>query len=65
MKKLLFRTSGKEAMFLGVCGGLGKYLTIDPTIVRIALAIFTFFSLGLLPIIYFIVAFIVPKEPEV
>ena len=61
MKKLQ-RTQGKEAMFLGICGGLGKYFELDPTIVRVAMAIITFFSAGSLGIVYIIGAFIIPKE---
>jgi phage shock protein C len=62
MKKILKRTQGKETMFLGICGGLGKYFELDPTIVRIAFALVTFFSFGALVVAYFIMAFIIPKE---
>ena len=62
MEKKLKRTIGKEAMFLGICGGLGKYFDLDPTIVRVAVALITFFSFGSLILVYFILAFIVPKE---
>lgn len=61
MKKLE-RTSGQEAMLLGVCGGLGKYFNIDPTIIRLATALVTIFSFGGLVIVYFIMAIVVPKE---
>jgi phage shock protein PspC (stress-responsive transcriptional regulator) len=33
--------SAKEKMIGGVCGGLATYLNIDPTIIRVALIIFT------------------------
>jgi phage shock protein C len=62
MNKILRRTQGSEAMFMGICGGLGKYFEFDPTIVRIAFALITFFSFGALVIAYVIMAFIVPKE---
>lgn len=65
MEKKLKRTTGKEAMFLGICGGLGKYFDLDPTIVRVLMALTTFFSFGSLIIAYFILAFIVPKEDSI
>ena len=65
MEKKLKRTTGKEAMFLGICGGLGKYFDLDPTIVKILGALTTFFSFGSLIIIYLILAFIVPKEDSI
>ncbi len=65
MKKTLTRTTGTGAIFLGVCGGLGKYFSIDPTLVRIAYALFIFFSVGVLIPIYFILAFIMPNESQV
>ena len=65
MEKKLKRTTGKEAMFLGICGGLGKYFNLDPTIVRVFVALTTFFSFGSLLIAYLILAFIVPKEDSI
>jgi len=65
MKKKLFRTRGQEAMLLGVCGGLAKYLDVDPTIVRIGAALLTVFSFGGLLLAYFIMAIIMPQETEI
>ncbi|MBK6979030.1 MAG: PspC domain-containing protein [Cytophagaceae bacterium] len=65
MEKKLYRTHGAEAMFLGICGGLGKYFEIDSTIVRVAFALITFFSFGSLVVVYFILALIIPKEPGI
>ena len=64
MKKKLFRTKGQGAMLLGVCGGLAKYLDVDPTIIRIATALLTLFSFGGLILAYFIMALIMPQEAE-
>jgi phage shock protein C len=58
----LFRTVGKEAMLLGICGGLSKYFQLDATLVRVAVALLTFFSFFSLIFVYLIMAFIVPKE---
>jgi phage shock protein C len=64
MGKKLTRLTGKDAMFLGICAGIGKYFDIDPTLVRVATAIATFFSFGSMSIVYFIMAFIIPKEEQ-
>lgn len=65
MEKKLKRTIGKEAMLMGICGGLGKYFDLDPTIVRILVALTTFFSFGSLILVYIILAFIIPKEDAI
>jgi phage shock protein C len=56
--------SRENRMFLGVCGGLGEYFSIDPTIPRIAFAVLGVLSLGTWLLIYLIMAFIIPEEPE-
>ena len=38
MKKLC-RTVGQEAKLCGVCGGIAKYFELDPTLVRVIVAI--------------------------
>ncbi len=50
---------------MGVCGGLAKYLEIDPTIVRIGAALLTIFSFGGLILAYFVMAVIMPQEPGI
>lgn len=62
MKKKLKRTTGSEAMFLGICGGLAKYFEIDATIIRILVVVATVFGVGSPILIYLIMALIVPKE---
>lgn len=49
-------------MLCGVCGGLGEYLNLDPTVIRIAWVLLTFFSLGTAVLVYFIAAVIMPDE---
>ena len=59
--KRLYR-SRSQRMIGGVCGGLGSFLDIDPTIVRVVLAILTFpFPATILA--YFILLLVVPEEP--
>lgn len=63
---LRFTRSSRDKMFFGVCGGLGHYLGIDPTLVRIAVAVATFFS-AVFPgvVLYVILGFVVPSDDAV
>ena len=47
--KRLYR-SNKDAMIAGVCGGLGEYFNLDPTVVRL-LAILLLIVTGFFPVI--------------
>lgn len=60
-----FYRSRSNKMLLGLCGGIGEYFNVDPTLVRVAFVILEFLTAGLLIIGYLIVGLIVPKEPEV
>ena len=60
MERKLYR-SRTNRMIFGVCGGLGKYFNIDPTIIRIvAVASLLAGTLGFW--IYIIMAIVVPVE---
>ncbi len=49
-------------MIAGVCGGLGEYANIDPTVIRLA-AVLLFFVTGPAAIIaYLIMALIIPDQ---
>ncbi|MBR9937908.1 PspC domain-containing protein [Oscillospiraceae bacterium Marseille-Q3528] len=61
MDKKLYR-SRKNKMLCGVCGGLGEYLGIDPTVVRLLVVLLSLSSVGMGVIIYFVAAFIIPEE---
>jgi phage shock protein C len=63
MAKKLYRSRDNKVV-TGLCGGIGEYFGVDPTIVRIIFIVLEFLTAGLLIIGYFIVALIVPKEPE-
>ena len=60
MKKLC-RTTGAEAKICGVCGGLAKYFDLDPTIVRLIVAVLIIPG-GLSLWVYIIAALVIPKE---
>jgi phage shock protein C len=61
--KRLYR-SRRERKLAGVCAGLGEYLGVDPTIVRILYLLGTIIT-GFFPgiFIYFALALIMPVEP--
>lgn len=62
MEKKLYR-SRKERMLSGVCGGLGKYFSVDPTFVRLAFILLCFVGFsGVLA--YIVAAIIIPEIPE-
>lgn len=60
--KRLYR-SKKEKMWAGVCGGIGEYAEIDPSVIRIAW-LFIALITGVIPglIAYIIAAMIIPVE---
>lgn len=60
-KKL--KRSRSNRMICGVCGGLGEYLNVDPTVIRI-LWVFCAFALGSGILAYIIAAIIMPEEYE-
>ena len=41
MEKKLYR-SRQNRMLGGICGGIGEYLNVDPTVVRLLWVLFTF-----------------------
>ena len=54
--------SREDRMIFGVCGGLGEYFNLDPTIIRIALIAFILLGgSGLL--LYLIGAIAIPNKP--
>lgn len=55
--------SRDDKLIAGVCGGLGKYLNIDPVIIRIILVVL-FFTVGSGILIYLIAWILIPLEPE-
>lgn len=58
--KRLYR-SDSDRMICGVCGGIGEYLNVDPTVIRLLWAILTFTGPGLFA--YIAAAVIIPGRP--
>lgn len=61
MNRRLYR-SRKDQMISGVCAGIGNYLNIDPTIVRIVFLV-ALFSWGTGVLIYIVCSLVIPIAP--
>lgn len=55
--------SPTERMIGGVCGGIGEYFNIDPTLVRLLFVTGTLFGGPIGPIAYLIFLVVVPEAP--
>ncbi len=60
MTRKLYR-SRSDAILGGVCGGLGQYLNIDPTLVRLFFILLALGN-GIGVLLYLLLWFIVPRE---
>ena len=60
MKQLYKSTTNKKVA--GVCGGIGEYFDIDPTLVRLGFVALSFLAGGGLAV-YIIPAIIMPDRP--
>ena len=61
MQKKLYR-SASDRKLAGVCGGVARYLNMDPTVIRVLWAIISLFAfIGVAA--YIVCAFIIPEEP--
>jgi phage shock protein C len=57
--------SRENRMLGGVCGGLGEYFDIDPTLVRVLFVFGVFLGVpGALALIYLVMLILVPQEPQ-
>jgi phage shock protein C len=63
MDKKLYR-SRTNSMIGGVCGGLGEYLNVDPTIMRLV-AVLLVFANGIGLLAYIIAWIIIPRNPGI
>lgn len=60
MEKKLYRSS-ENKMLCGVCGGIGEYLGIDPTVIRLAWALLCL-AAGVGILAYIVAAVIMPVK---
>ncbi len=63
MKKLTRST--RNRMMCGVCGGIGEYLNVDPTLVRLIWALCSLASVGMGVILYIVAAIVMPEDNQV
>ena len=52
--------SRKNRVICGVCGGIGEYFNVDPTIIRLLAVLLGFTTTGI--IVYLVAAVIMPEE---
>lgn len=62
MEKRLVRSRSNRVL-AGVCGGLGDYFNIDPTVVRLLTLLLIVFG-GLSLWVYIIALIVMPNEPN-
>lgn len=61
-EKKLYKSTDKKID--GVCAGIAEYFEIDPTVVRVAYALITFFTAVFGGIaVYIILAIVMPRRP--
>lgn len=61
--KKLYR-SRTDRIVGGVCAGLGKYLGVDPTVVRLVFVLTLFLTFTTSALVYFAFWLIIPEEPD-
>lgn len=61
MEKRLLRSRAKKWIG-GICGGLGDFFGMDPTIWRLIFLLGTLFGFGSFFLIYIVMWIVVPKE---
>lgn len=59
-ERRLFRSS-TNCMLAGVCGGVGQFFNVDPTLVRLGWVLFSALG-GSGVLAYIVAAIIIPKE---
>jgi len=60
-KKLYLSKNDKK--LAGVCGGIGEFFEVDPTLIRLAWALFALTGAGV--VAYVIAAVVIPDRPIV
>jgi len=62
MKKKLY-LSKNDKKLAGVCGGIGEFFEVDPTLIRLGWALFALTGAGV--VAYVIAAVVMPDRPMV
>ena len=61
MNRKLVRSSSNR-MIAGVCGGLAEYFDVDPTLVRVAYIMLTFFTAFSGILVYMVLCIAIPRD---
>ena len=62
MTKRLYKSEEKK--LCGVCGGIGDYFNLDPTVIRLIWVVLTCASVGGALIAYIVCAIVMPDRPS-
>ncbi|MFP4424571.1 MAG: PspC domain-containing protein [Candidatus Woesearchaeota archaeon] len=58
------KRSSDNKVLAGVCGGIGEYLQIDPTVIRLIWVLLSIFSIGTGILLYILAALIMPGQDK-
>ena len=62
--KRLYRSSDNR-VFAGICGGLGEYFDVDPTVVRVVYVLLSLLTAFMGVLLYIILWFVIPNRPRI
>ncbi len=62
--KRLYRSSDNR-VFAGICGGLGEYFDVDPTVVRVVYVLLSLLTAFMGVLLYIILLFVIPDRPRI
>ena len=62
--KRLYRSSDNR-VFAGICGGLGEYFDVDPTVVRVVYVLLSLLTAFMGILLYIILLFVMPNRPRI
>ena len=62
--KRLYRSSD-NSVFAGICGGLGEYFDVDPTVVRVVYVLLSLLTAFMGILLYIILLFVIPNRPRI
>ncbi|CDA20926.1 phage shock protein C PspC [Bacteroides sp. CAG:144] len=62
--KRLYRSSDNR-VFAGICGGLGEYFDVDPTVVRVVYVLLSLLTAFMGILLYIILLFVIPNRPRI
>ena len=53
-----------DRIVAGVCSGIGRYLGVDPVLIRVGFAVLTVLTWGTALLAYPVIWFLMPEEPR-